>query len=86
MPHFFRGRTLSMQMVDHLFIDVTLLKRPIVYLESGRPLQTTTAEGVDMNNSGQLLNINLLLGYPGSEWETSAWTPRWSERSPIPLL
>ena len=37
-----------MQMVDHLFIDVTLLKRPIVYLESGRPLQTTTAEGVDM--------------------------------------
>ena len=48
MPHFFRGRTLSMQMVDHLFIDVTLLKRPIVYLESGRPLQTTTAEGVDM--------------------------------------
>ena len=51
MPHFFRGRTLSMQMVDHLFIDVTLLKRPIVYLESGRPLQTTTAEGVDMESS-----------------------------------
>ena len=48
MPHFFRGRTLSMQMVDHLFIDVTLLKRPIVYLGRGRPLQTTTAEGVDM--------------------------------------
>ena len=39
---------LSLQMVDHLFIDVTLLKRPIVYLENGRPLQTTTAEGVDM--------------------------------------
>ena len=37
-------------MVDHLFIDVTLLKRPIVYLENGRPLQTTTAEGVDMGH------------------------------------
>ena len=48
MSYFFRGRMLSLQMVDHLFIDVTLLKRPIVYLENGRPLQTTTAEGVDM--------------------------------------
>ena len=48
MSYFFRGRMLSLQMVDHLFIDVTLLKRPIVYLESGRPLQTTMAEGVDM--------------------------------------
>ena len=38
-----------MQMVDHLFIDVTLLKRPTVYLESGRPLQTKTAEAVDMH-------------------------------------
>ena len=44
-----------MQMVDHLFIDVTLLKRPIVYLESGRPLQTTTAEGVDMENCDKTL-------------------------------
>ena len=50
MSYFFRGRMLSLQMVDHLFIDVTLLKRPIVYLENGRPLQTTTAEGVDMRS------------------------------------
>ena len=57
MSYFFRGRMLSLQMVDHLFIDVTLLKRPIVYLENGRPLQTTTAEGVDMK---QLINDNSL--------------------------
>ena len=44
-------------MVDHLFIDVTLLKRPIVYLENGRPLQTTTAEGVDMNFFTQVCDV-----------------------------
>ena len=49
-----------MQMVDHLFIDVTLLKRPIVYLESGRPLQTTTAEGVDMSAGSDTGDIKIL--------------------------
>ena len=51
MSHFFRVWTLSLQKVDHVFIDVTLLKRPTMYLERGRPLQTTTAEGVDMQPS-----------------------------------
>ena len=53
-----------MQMVDHLFIDVTLLKHPIVYLESGRPLQTMTAEGVDMEISNllpQCLLVQMLI-------------------------